>query len=112
MNNFFKNIEQLISPYASQYTPEGSEVKAVVHQWAHAIAYDNELFATAKGANKNKVLKLLKNSKLYISKKQFKQSLRDSINLNPSDKPKFTFIDLFAGIGGMITRKLTTRNLE
>jgi len=48
MNNFFKNIEQLISPYASQYTPEGSEVKAVVHQWAHAIAYDNDIFHNIK----------------------------------------------------------------
>jgi len=101
MNKFIEQIEIALSPYAKQFTPEGSDVKAIVHQWIHAIAYNNEIFAISKGACKNKILKCLKKSKCYKSAKQFKQDLRDSINLNPTENPKFTFIDLFAGIGGM-----------
>jgi len=101
MNEFLIKLENALSPYAKQFTPEGTEVKAVVHQWGHAIAYDNDIFASSKGANKGEILKLLKETKCYQSSKQFKKELRDSINLNPDEKPKFTFIDLFAGIGGM-----------
>lgn len=101
MNNFLPQLEEALTPYADQFTPKGSEVKAVVHQWTHAIAYNNELFAQSKGANKDKILKYIKKSICYKSEKQFKQELRASIHLNPREKPNFTFIDLFAGIGGM-----------
>ena len=50
MKVFFTNLEEALSEYAEQFTPEGSDVKAVIHQWVHAIAYDNSLFATDKGA--------------------------------------------------------------
>lgn len=101
MKTFLPKLEEALSPYAKQFTPEGTEVKAIVHQWAHAIAYNNELFAQSKGASKDKALKYLKKSICYKSAKQFKQELLDSIHLNPKVKPRFTFIDLFAGIGGM-----------
>lgn len=101
MNNFLSKLEESLISYAKPFTPEGSDTKAVVHQWGHAIAYGNDIFANSKGADKNKILKILKKSGSYKSGKQFKQDLRDSINFNPVESPNFTFIDLFAGIGGM-----------
>ncbi len=101
MNPFFSCIENALHDYAVDFTPEGSEPKAVAHQWVHAIAYNHELFAQSKGADKTKVIKYLKQAKCYINAKAFKQQLRENINFNPIEKPKFTFIDLFAGIGGM-----------
>jgi len=101
MNEFLVKLENALSTYAKQFTPEGSEIKAVVHQWVHATAYDNDIFASSKGADKNEVLTWLKKAKYYRSVKQFKKELRDCINLNPAEKPEFSFIDLFAGIGGM-----------
>jgi len=101
MNEFLTKLEAVLSNYAEKFTPEGTEVKAVVHQWSHAIAYGHDLFARSEGADKSDVLKYLKKEKCYVSAEQFKKSLRDSINLNPIEKPKFTFVDLFAGIGGM-----------
>ncbi len=45
MNHFFKQIETALLPTANQYAPEGSNPKAIVHQWIHAIASGNKLFA-------------------------------------------------------------------
>ena len=101
MSKFLTQLETVLSTYAEQFTPEGTEVKAVVHQWSHAIAYGNDIFARSEGADKSKILKLLKIGNCYQSAQQFQKELRASINLNPIEKPSFTFIDLFAGIGGM-----------
>lgn len=101
MKAFFTNLEEALSEYAEQFTPEGSDVKAVIHQWVHAIAYDNPLFATDKGADKSIIIKKLKEAKCYTNVAAFKKELRENINFNPKSKPDFTFIDLFAGIGGM-----------
>ena len=101
MNTFFTDIENALSEYAEPFTPEGSEVKAVVHQWLHAIAYNNPLFASDKGADKALIIKKLKKAECYTTATTFKKTLRENINFNPKPKPDFTFIDLFAGIGGM-----------
>ena len=39
MNQFFIEIEAELQPTATQYAPEGTESKALVHQWMHALAY-------------------------------------------------------------------------
>lgn len=85
---------------ATQYAPEGSEPKAVVHQWIHAIAYGHPLFAAQSGVNKRKLTGILKKEKLYTDVESFKNKLTKS-PIKPPKKSKFTFIDLFAGIGGM-----------
>jgi hypothetical protein len=45
MNHFFKQIKTALLPIAGQYVPEGSDSKAVAHQWIHAIASRNKPFA-------------------------------------------------------------------
>ncbi len=98
---FFTKLEDALSGYATQFTPEGSEPKAVVHQWVHAVVYNNQLFASDRGADKEFVINKLKEAECYTTATAFKKELRENINFNPNKKPDFTFIDLFAGIGGM-----------
>lgn len=87
-------------PLATQYTPEGSEPKAVVHQWIHAIANAVTPFAAERGASTKKLTSLLKTAQLYTDVASFKSQLPVT-PIESSEKSTFTFIDLFAGIGGM-----------
>lgn len=98
---FYERIECVLSPFAEQYTPPGTDVSAVSHQWAHALASRHEFFASVRGAPKNTVRNALANAGLYESKDQFINSLRAATHLPPAKVQKFSFIDLFAGIGGM-----------
>ena len=54
MNQFLEKIELILNEYAQPFTPDGTEAKAVVHQWVHAIAYGNDLFGKLRGVNKAK----------------------------------------------------------
>lgn len=101
MNDYIIQAEEALSAYAKKFVPEGSEEKAVVHQWLNAIAYDKSLFAKNAGVEKETILAFLKAKGLYSSKELLKKSIHENLSLLPIDKPKFTFIDLFAGIGGM-----------
>jgi DNA (cytosine-5)-methyltransferase 1 len=96
-----KNIEEILEEYAKGYKPYDSEIKAVIHQWIHAIIHENSLFAEKEGANKEKIINILKKADLYKSHKQFKDEIISGINIKPPVKTTFSFIDLFAGIGGM-----------
>lgn len=98
--NFFEQIEAVLLPLATQYTPEGSEPKAVVHQWIHAIANGARPFAAERGASTKKLIGILKQAKLYTDVASFKNQLPET-PIKPAPKSAFTFIDLFAGVGGM-----------
>lgn len=100
MNIFLEELESVLVPMAKKVTPEGSEPKAVVHQWAHAIAYKKQLFSDGFGIQKKDIIKLLKSKSIYKNQDEFKEKLNKSIVLKAIDRPKFSFIDLFAGIGG------------
>lgn len=100
MTNFFKKIESALAPYAENFTPEGTDARAVIHQWVHAIAYDTDHFGKSNGAEKQKIIELLSSIKIYQTQEKFKNKLRKFVNLNPNEESRFTFIDLFAGVGG------------
>ncbi|MBL4607388.1 MAG: DNA (cytosine-5-)-methyltransferase [Pseudomonadales bacterium] len=100
MNTLISQAEQLLLPEAEKFCPEGTEAKAVVHQWLNAIAYGKSLFAEGAGADRKLIIKQLKKHQLYTNKIEFKVGLHKGLTLNPVDKPRFTFVDLFAGIGG------------
>ena len=101
MNELLRNAENALHDEAKKYCPEGTVVKAVMHQWLHAISHNSPLFAEHEGADKTKAVKILKNYKLYKNRNDFKSSLYSGLDLSPTVKPRFSFIDLFAGIGGM-----------
>ena len=101
MSKVLEDIEVALLVEAEKYTPEGSEPKAVVHQWAHAIAHDLPLFGELNGAKKEVIIKILKGKTLFKNKKSFHHGLTAKLPIVPPKKAKFTFIDLFAGIGGI-----------
>lgn len=100
MSHTFQEIEAVLLPTAIKYTPEGSDPKAVIHQWIHALAYDFPLFAAHQGICKAELIEILTLENLYKDKNSFIKKT-SSTPIKPSTKSTFTFIDLFAGIGGM-----------
>ncbi|MGE6440833.1 DNA cytosine methyltransferase [Psychrobacter sp. NPDC078409] len=97
--------EELIRPLAEPHIPDGTEVQAVIDQWLHALATDSQLFCDSRLAKpeelKNDVISILKDGKVYKSRTDFFKIVFDGLQLKPNEEAKFTFIDLFAGIGGM-----------
>ncbi len=100
-----QRIEELVVPIAMQHTPEGSEVKAVVDQWLHAIATDSDFYCDTMKVDriklKKSVVKILKENKLFTDRTAFFQTVFGNVKLKPKKNASFRFIDLFAGIGGV-----------
>ena len=56
MNNISKIIEEALMPLAEKITPKGSEARAVIHQWTHAICSQTDLVGGIKKADAIKAL--------------------------------------------------------
>lgn len=100
MGSLIEKIEPLLAPLAEKYIPEGSDIRAVIHHWVHAIANGERFVGVAGKEAKNKAISLLKESSLFTDTNKFKADLYKEINFPPNSDSKFRFIDLFAGIGG------------
>ncbi len=100
MNDYIVQAEDVLSAYARKFVPEGSSEKAVIHQWLSAIAQKKALFSENMGVDRNHILKILKENNLYKTNGSFKKNIINGYNFVPTDQPQFSFIDLFAGIGG------------
>lgn len=100
-----KKAEGLLVELAESHVPEGSSVQAVVDQWVHALATGGGLFGVGGPESvkslRSKVRKILKNRGIYQNREQFYDVVFSELKLKPDLHPKFTFIDLFAGIGGV-----------
>lgn len=100
-----QKIEELITPIAIQHTPEGSEVRAVIDQWLHAIATDSDFYCNTNKISRadlqESVVSLLKVNKLFKNRTAFFEIIFGSLKLKPKKNSSFRFIDLFAGIGGV-----------
>ena len=101
MSNTKTDIENILNHEAEVYTPPGTEIKSVIHQWIHAIYSGAKLFAGHRGVSKKRILKILKENDFITPKGNLKKNVISSFHLKPASKVKFRFIDLFAGIGGM-----------
>lgn len=97
MNTFIKNIEAALLPLAEKMTPKGSDVRAVIHQWMHAMCSQTDLVGSVMEAD---LIKTLKAAGIYENTENFKKAIYSEINFPPPRSPSFRFIDLFAGIGG------------
>lgn len=104
-NDFLSRVHELFRETAIPHTPEGSEVQAVIDQWTHALAtasaffYNPEL-AQASTLRQELIDKLLSQG-LYSGRERFFSNVFSEIVLKPYSSKKFTFIDLFAGVGGI-----------
>ncbi len=101
MSEFILKIEHVLADIAEKYTPEGSQSKAVVHQWIHAIANDTPLFGIKKVTETGRILAVLKSENIYKDAPSFKKKISKDFPFLGEKEKKFTFIDLFAGVGGM-----------
>src|SRR5690606_19258560 len=97
--------EELIRPLTEPHIPDGTEAQAVIDQWLHAVATDSQFFCDSSLSKpedlKNEVISILRESNVYKDRNYFFKIVFGKLQLKPSEKAKFTFIDLFAGIGGM-----------
>lgn len=100
MSTYIQQIEAALLPTATRYAPEGTEPKALMHQWMHALAYGFTPFAAGRGATAKKLVAILKKTQLYTDAATFKSKL-PSTPVKHTKESTFTFIDLFAGVGGM-----------
>lgn len=92
-----KTVRDEILEIACQYehlVPEGSSVQALADQWMHAIAYGNSFFAQSKMPEE--LIEKLNG----FDQPEVKNFIVANSTL-PAKENAFTFIDLFAGIGGM-----------
>lgn len=86
--------------YAEEFTPEGTDPKALSHQWIHAVLEGSKLYAEKKGVSREKIESLISTSDILYTKKALEEDIIWRFPLKRKDS-KFRFIDLFAGIGGM-----------
>jgi DNA (cytosine-5)-methyltransferase 1 len=101
LQQFLSSVESALLPLATPYTPEGSKPLAVVHQWLFALAYEQPLFASQNGITADALIRVLTDLTLFKTTATFKKKLLATTVIKPPSTSKFTFIDLFAGIGGM-----------
>lgn len=102
---FLIQVSSLIHELALPHVPDGSDVQAVKDQWIHALATGVDFFCNQEIFNsallKQTVLNLLIKKGFYRGKANFYGRVFDDQTLKPSPEPDFTFIDLFAGVGGI-----------
>lgn len=103
--DFLPQIQSIIYDKALAHTPDGSDVQAVVDQWTHALATASSFFCNPDISNpeliRQEVIDELIKSGLYKGREDFFTKVFGDLKLKPSENPSFTFIDLFAGIGGL-----------
>lgn len=100
-----EKAEQLLEPLALAHICEGTETKAVIDQWLHALATDSEFFCDRIHDDPQELLgtvkKLLTSEGIYLNREQFFALVFGKLKLKPAFDADFKFIDLFAGIGGV-----------
>lgn len=92
--------EMKLSDLATQVCPEGTNVEAVISQWVHAYAAGAPFFGQGKKLTGSKITKALSEAGI-VAEGKISSAAKKRYKVKSGKKSKFTFIDLFAGIGGM-----------
>jgi DNA (cytosine-5)-methyltransferase 1 len=101
MSNLKSAVFQHLNFIAVKYFPELiHDHEAIASQWLHALAYKQVPFGKAKGVTFNKLLSSLEKYQIIKAEIDLSKLLTPPM-IAVTKKPQFTFIDLFAGIGGM-----------
>jgi len=101
MSNLKLAVYEHLNAMAVKHFPEMTlDHPAIVDQWVHAAAHNQAPFGKQKGLTLNTLLSTLKKSKVIKGPGDLSRILCE-VSIPHHSSPKFTFIDLFAGIGGM-----------
>ncbi len=92
MNNVLGKLEAALLTAAEKVTPEGTEPRAVIHQWLNAIAYDLPLFAESKSIDKASLIEIIKKQKLFKGSADYFRALTANFPIAPPVDHKFSFI--------------------
>jgi len=102
---FLTKVTQVVAKMAELHVPEGSDPRAIIDQWIHAIATDSQLYCDVSVSSasdlKKIILDLLKKHGLFTTRGDFFEVAFGELKLKPLKAVSFRFIDLFAGIGGV-----------
>lgn len=101
MIDYKEKVESALKDLAIEFTPPGSEPKATIHQWIHALHSNSGLFAKKRGAEHKVIIRALEKANLLTPSGKLKKQIIETFKLKPGKSVDFRFIDLFAGIGGM-----------
>jgi DNA (cytosine-5)-methyltransferase 1 len=87
MYNKLLVIKELLAEIAEEHKPEGTEVKAIIDQWVHAIATESQFFCDIRiiSASKLKeyVISRLKQDNLFIDVSSFYDLVFKELKLKP-----------------------------
>jgi DNA (cytosine-5)-methyltransferase 1 len=97
MTTFLANVEAALVQLAKNASVNKGDVHALTHQWVHALCSNSNLCGNVKS---DEVVEVLRDAGLYKTHANFKKCVYTDINFPPPNVPAFSFIDLFAGIGG------------
>jgi DNA (cytosine-5)-methyltransferase 1 len=103
VENKFRKYELALLGLAQECVPDINDTVALVHQWIHAIASETDLACMTDGITKEVIIDRLKENQVFDIIGDFKKEVYTGIISPTPAKPRFTFIDLFAGIGGFRT---------
>lgn len=95
------NLQSVLSDAAKSVQPDGSEAQSVVDQWLHGLAYDFDLFGPKPAQVRRKVSGILERNQGGFDVNRIRRALEKSAAISGPSKRSFSFIDLFAGVGGM-----------
>ncbi len=100
-SSFVDHATLALEPLALSVTPEGSTASAVAHQWLHALAWSGQRYGRAATTRVSQIRHALSAARINPDPRKIQLQLRSSTVFHSTDRPKFTFVDIFAGIGGM-----------
>ncbi|XUO82593.1 DNA cytosine methyltransferase [Halomonas sp. KM007] len=100
-----KSALNALKPLAIQHTPNGSEYQAVIDQWMHALSTKSKLYFKPSLTTHTKLKKeitetIAKEGVIYTCESFYNEYFKE-LPVKQVKNPKFRFIDLFAGIGGV-----------
>jgi len=101
MSNLKLAVYEHLNAIAIKFFPEMiPDHPAIVDHWLHAIVRNEAPFGKRRGVTLNRLLSRLRKSEVIEGVGELSKILSEA-PIPHNSSPKFTFIDLFAGIGGM-----------
>lgn len=89
---------------AKNYVPVDTNPTALADQWLHSIACNGNIFCSKDQSSMPLLeaqIEYILEQQFGIKKKALYKHIFQEVNFPPPQKPKFKFVDLFAGIGGI-----------